>query len=220
MMIASIPGIPTMSPWGYVPQGLSGQVSGLGDIDTSSNTTTLSVKEYTLSNGARVWASYESPASNSAIKAMKTALARFTRVTGVAVTIDGLISSVTVSAVQTAAQYAIANDLAALGYLVKGAAVNPKTLAERAHVVGRLLNDIANQLNIGGPVVQTTPRPSGSSSPTPAPADIPGLPPDLFPVQQNAMPAFNFGKKHWAYYAAGAVLFVGLGAAAYLVWKE
>jgi hypothetical protein len=224
MMIASVPGVPGNGPFGYVPQGLTAGIAGLGEVDTASNTSTLSVREYTLSNGAKVWASFQSPASDLAIKSMKTALARFTRVTGAAVQVDGLISTVTVTAVRAAAQYAIANGLAALGYLVQGASASPKTLAERAHVVGRLLNDIADQLSLGGPIA-TAPRPSSggggshtqqpSTSPVPVPP-VYDLPPDVY---QNATPGF-FGKKHWAYYAAGAVLLLGLGSAAYLVWKE
>lgn len=212
------------SPFGYVPTLMgAGLAGGLGDVNTNDPSTRLSVKEYVKANGTRVWASYQSPASNEAIRSMQRRLNWYAGlVKKPAIMIDGQIGPETLTFARAVATFALTHGAQLQGALLNALTASQQQLAEKAHVAADLLKQIVDVLGIdtSGTVVTPAPpkpQPTIPSYPTTPNPTSPPIVPDDFTY--NASPAIG-GKKHWAFYLAGGIVFVGLVGAAILIWKD
>lgn len=200
------------------PTGIPQLGDSWGGDPTQDPNANLSVKEYTLQNGVRVWASYQCPPCNEAIKRLQAQLNRVAGKIGARTTsVDGLIGPGTVALAQGVANAALQRGIALQGGILRAAAVSAEKLARKAHVAADVAGQIADL--IGAPTKPPQPAPPPAPpvvTPTPVPGQPPPLPPELY---ANASPGI-FGKKSLPWVIGGSILAIGLGVATYLVWKK
>lgn len=214
--------IPTLFS-GSGAQAPMAPVALMGPADpTQDPNAMLSVKEYVLSNGVKVWASYQCPSCNEAIKSLQVRLNNFAALAKKpAVAVDGLIGDSTLALARAVADFALTKQVFIQGGMLKVVAATAKMLAQKAHVAADLVQQIGNVLGIDTSQTVVTPAPPKPSRPR-APAGG-GLPEDVilpdFSPAQHASPGI-FSKHHWSWYVAGGILLLGLSAATYFVWKK
>jgi hypothetical protein len=171
------------------------------------------VKDY---NG--VWASYQCPSCDAAIRDMQAMINRAAvamTVPGVAVTIDGKVGAGTVSGLRNVIQAGIGRGYGFLGALV------PYQTAEAVAKAADTISSVLRQIPAGSsgapvstPPVSTTPTPVYTPPAGGAMPPIPGFPDGGVSTQPSAF------KKAAPWLIGGGILLVGIAAAGFILTRE